>query len=166
MDLLAIGIVRAPHGVKGELRVQSYSGSVENWGGLREVCFRKGMASRTRRIVSLRPAAGGALLWVEGCDTREKAQALVGEELWAEREFACTLSAGEYYTADLCRCGVFWGDERIGDVRSVVDAGPHQLLEIAMADGRALLIPFIERFFGEVDVKAGRISLKEEDIIR
>jgi ribosomal 30S subunit maturation factor RimM len=58
MDLLAIGVVRSPHGVKGELRVQSYSGSVENWSGLREACFRKGKAGRIRVIVSLRPSSG------------------------------------------------------------------------------------------------------------
>jgi ribosomal 30S subunit maturation factor RimM len=95
-----------------------------------------------------------------------KAQALVGEELWAGREFACPLSSGEYYTADLCRCGVFFGNERIGDVRAIVEAGRSQLLEITAADGRVLLLPFTDRFFGEVDVKAGRISLKEDDIVR
>jgi ribosomal 30S subunit maturation factor RimM len=61
---------------------------------------------------------------------------------------------------------VFLKGERIGAVRSVMDAGPNQLLEILTADGKALLIPFAERFFGEVDIGAGRIELKEDDIVR
>jgi 16S rRNA processing protein RimM len=166
MDLLAIGIVKAPHGVRGELTVRSFSGSTENWKKLREASFRKGEASRIRKIESMRPVLGGALMRVEGCDTREKAQELVGSELWAERVFACPLSSGEYYTADLCKCDVFFGDERIGAVRSIMEAGPNQLLEIRSADGRTLMVPFIDRFIGEVDITACRISLKEDYIVR
>jgi 16S rRNA processing protein RimM len=166
MDLLAIGIVKAPHGVKGEVMVHSFSGSVEKWDRLREASFRKANIRRVLRIVSLRPVPGGALMKVEGFDTPEEAREIAGSELWVDREYASPLEAGEFHTADLCRCSVFFGEERIGAVRSICDAGSSQLLEIRAADGRIFLVPFIDHFIGEVDVEAGRISLREDYIIR
>jgi 16S rRNA processing protein RimM len=165
MDLLAVGVVTSPHGVRGEVRVKSFSGSIENWKKLRDATLGKGGERRAVHISSLRSVSGGALVRIEGCDSPEAARKLVGWELWVEREYACSLSAGEYYTADLCRCSVFHRGKRIGGVLSIIDAGSRQLLEISVENGRTVLVPFIERFFGTVDIDAGRIELTEEDIL-
>jgi 16S rRNA processing protein RimM len=166
MDLLSVGIVKAPHGVRGEIMVRSFSGSTENWKRLREAQFGNRTVRRCLKIATQRPVHGGALMKLDGCDSREQAQAMVGSEVWVKREYACNLSAGEYYTADLCGCRVFFEDEPIGAVRSVMEAGPSQLLEIVTDDGRVHLIPFTDHFIGEVDPADGRISLREDCIVR
>jgi 16S rRNA processing protein RimM len=165
-DLLAVGVVRAAHGVKGELAVKCFSGDVERFDGLRDAVLRKGDAERIVKIESTRSVSAGILILVEGIDTREKALRLVGFELWVGRGYAVPLSEGEYYEADLCRCSVHRKGELIGRVKSVRDAGPNQLLEVAGVEGATFLVPFIDRFIGDVDVRSGRIELREEYIIR
>jgi 16S rRNA processing protein RimM len=99
-------------------------------------------------------------------DTPEKARALVGSELWVPRAKAARLLPGEFYMADLCRCRLWLGGEEVGPVRSVWDGGPAALLEVEGKGGRVFLVPFTEHFVGEVDPAAGRIELKDAEIVR
>jgi 16S rRNA processing protein RimM len=166
MDLLAVGVIRAAHGVRGELRVRSFSGDNEGLLKLRRVVARKRGVEKPLDIAGSRNRPPDVLLRVAGVETREEAQRLVGFELWAERASAAPLAAGEYYEADLCRCRLFFADELIGSVRSVVDTGAAPLLEISRPDGASVLVPFVEHFIGEVDVAGGRIALKEDYVVR
>jgi 16S rRNA processing protein RimM len=165
-ESLAVGIVRAVHGVRGEISVRSFSGNVSHLAGLREAMARKGTEEKRLSIERARPSSGSVLMKIQGIDSPEKARELIGYELWVSRRHAAPLDEGEYYEADLCRCRVFFGNEMIGAVRSIMDAGSSQLLEVTGADGKDRLIPFIDHFVGEVDVKNGRISLREDYIIR
>ena len=90
----------------------------------------------------------------------------MGSEIWVPRAAASPLSNGEYYAADLCRCRLWFGEEEVGAVRSVWDGGPSQLLEVVGKEGRTFLVPFSEHFVGDVDLEAGTIRLKDDEIIR
>jgi 16S rRNA processing protein RimM len=164
-DLLAVGIVSATHGITGELKVRSLSGSPENLLLLTEALFRRAGTEKTLRLVSVRAQPPDVIVRVEGLDTPEKARVLIGSELWIPRTAAVPLLAGEFYTADLCRCRLWFGDEEIGPVRSVWDGGPSQLLEVQGKGGRVFLVPFTAHFVGDVDLEAGRIELKERGIV-
>ena len=166
MDLLAVGVITATHGVGGELKVKSFSGEPQHIVALKEAIFRKGAAERRLRIEGARPQPPGVILKLEGMSTPETARQLIGYELWVPRRQAAPLASGEYYAADLCRCTVWFGDERIGEVRSVWDGGPSQLLEVTGTDGKMRLVPFLEHFIREVDLAAGRITLREDEIVR
>ena len=54
----------------------------------------------------------------------------------------------------------------MGAIRSVWEGGPAQLLEVVGKEGKTWLVPFSEHFIGDVDLEAGKISLKEDEIIR
>jgi 16S rRNA processing protein RimM len=165
-DLLAVGVVTSTYGVGGELKVKSFSGETGHLVALREVVFRKRGVGRLLRIESVRPRPLGAIVKIAGIDAPETARALVGWEMWVPRSKAAKLSDGEYYMADLCRCAVWFGEERIGNVRAVLDAGASQMLEIENGGGRVFLVPFTDHFIGEVNPEQGRIFLKEDEIAR
>jgi 16S rRNA processing protein RimM len=166
MDLLAVAAVRAAHGVAGELRVRSLSGETAHLLRLRAVFLRRGNEERVAEVVAARPAASAEVLMrLAGVGTREQAQALAGWEIWAERDQAAPLGAGEYYAADVCRCGVFLDGRRRGAVRGVCDLGGRQYLDVLTEEGRRVLVPFADRFVGEVDVAAGRIELRGEEVL-
>ncbi len=165
-ETLAVGFVRSVHGIRGDLTVRCFSSDAGHLRGLREAVFRKAGREKSLRIGWVRGSPPDLLVKVEGIDTREAAKALVGSEVRAAREFAAPLARDEYYQADLCRCALYYGDELIGAVRSVWDTGAGQLLEVISAGGRQFLVPFVDHFIGEVDVERGRISLKEDYIVR
>jgi 16S rRNA processing protein RimM len=166
MEMLAAGVITATHGLKGELTIRSFSGRADHIAGLREVLLRRAGEERRVPLRSVRPKPPNAVMKIDGVDTLEQARRYVGFEIWVPREAAAPLAEGEYYMADLCRCGLFFGDERIGDVRSVMETGALPLLEVRDLRGKTLLVPFGERFIGEVDVREGKIQLRDDEIVR
>jgi 16S rRNA processing protein RimM len=164
--LLAVGIISSTHGITGELKVKSFSGEHAHLLALREAILRKGTAERKVTFEWVRRQDPGVIVKVEGLETPEKARALVGWEIWVARSSAAPLGDGEYYAADLCRCRVWFGEEEVGAVRSVWEGGPAQLLEVVGKEGTTFLVPFSEHFIGDVDLANGKISLKEDGIIR
>ncbi len=165
-DLLAVGIITAPYGLRGEVKGRSFSGEPGHFTAITEAIFRKGDREKRLRIERARPHLQGVVLKIAGVDTPEAARGLVGFEIWVPRGQAARLHDGEFYTADLCRCSIWFGDELIGTVRSVWEGGPSQLLEVRNASGKTFLVPFTDHFVGEVDVAGGRICLREDEIIR
>lgn len=166
MEMLAAGAVMAPHGLKGELTIRSFSGRIDHIAALAEVLLRRSGEERRVRLLSVRPKPPNAVMKLDGVDSPEQAKRYVGFEIWVPRQAEVPLATGEYYMADLCRCGLFFGDERIGDVRSVMEAGASPLLEVRDLRGKTLLVPFVERFIGEVDVREGKIQLLDDEIVR
>jgi len=164
MDLLAVGIITGTHGVHGELKGKSFSG--EPLDGVGEALFRKGDKEESLRIEAAHANPYGMVLKIVGIDNPEQARRLVGCEIWVPREHASRLRDGEYYTADLCKCTVWFADRLIGAVRSVTEGGAAQLLEVEREDGKVFLVPFTDHFVGEVDVADGKIFLREDEVVR
>ncbi len=164
--MLAVGLIASTHGIGGELRVRSLSGQIGHLLCLRSVLLRKGDVEKPVDFEWVRRQDPGVIVKVEGLDTPEKARSLVGSEIWVPRAAAAPLGADEYYAADLCRCRLWFGDQEVGVVRSVWEGGPSQLLEVVGAKGRTFLVPFSEHFIGDVDIGAGMIRLKEDEILR
>jgi 16S rRNA processing protein RimM len=165
-DLLAVGVVASTHGVSGDVKVKTFSGTAENLLALDRALFRKGGVDRELRIRSVRTQGPGAIIGVVGIESPEQARPLIGSEILVAREKAAPLEAGEYYEADLCGCSLWFGDEEIGTVRSVWEGGPVQLLEVTGKDGKGHLVPFTDHFVGAVDLATRRIELREDEIVR
>jgi 16S rRNA processing protein RimM len=166
MELLAVGVVRAAHGTRGEVRVRSFSGETGHLLRLDEVRLRRGGVERTAAVEAARPGSPDVLVKFAGVDDRDAAQALAGWELWVDRSRAAPLAEGEYYAVDLCRCGVYVDGQRMGEVTGVCETGHAPLLEVRRSDGRTVMVPFTDHFVGEVDVAAGRVALRDAEVIR
>ena len=166
IDRLAVGVVTATHGLNGELRVRSFSGSLAHLAVLTEATLRKGGVERVLQVESSRPAHPDVFMKISGIDTPEEARRFIGEEIWLPRSQAAPLGESEFYMADLCRCSLFWGEELIGEVRTVIEAGGIPLLEIMSCAGKTRLVPFTDHFIADVEVEKGRIFLREDEIVR
>ncbi len=164
MDTLAVGIVRSSHGVKGFVKVLSFSGETAHLLRLRRVELNINGERSTRVIEDARPFKNGVLLKFEGIDSPEAAKALSGAELWVLREEAAPLAEDEYYLADLCNCELFCGEERRGRIVSVAAGSSGDLLEVETKDGLKI-VPFTRRFIGEVDIAAARVELLMPEIL-
>ena len=160
MDMLAVGVVRRPHGVRGFLRVHSFSGEVEHLLRLREIRLRRDGKELSFAVEASRAADGGVLVKLRGLNSPEDARKLSGWEIWVPRDQAAPLREGEHYVADLCRCALVFQGSRVGEIRSVVEAGSGSLLEAVDPGGRTFLIPFVAEHVGEVNLAEGTVELK------
>ena len=163
-ELLAVGRCRAPHGLKGFIKVLSFSGEFQHFLEFESVTIKKPgeLRGSQYRVEEVRPTASNLLVKLSGISSPEAAAELIGAEIWVDRSRASRLNVGEFYAADLCRCIVFHHGIQIGRVRSILEGSAADFLEVQGPNGTACIVPFIHQFVGDVDISSYRIELKED----
>lgn len=156
--LLAIGRIRGTHGLRGDLKVESYSGEYDHFDRLERVYLRKGDREREALLESWKMSGGKAVVSFSGIDSPEAAAGYRDWEVWAPREQAAPLGEEEYYVADLVGIEIFHEGELLGSITAVYEGGQGSLLEIDLGDRKAL-VPFLAVYVGSVDLEQGRMEL-------
>jgi 16S rRNA processing protein RimM len=169
-NLVLLGVFGAAHGLKGEVRLKSYTEeplAIANYGPL---------ATKTGRVVKifgLRLLKDDMLIArVEGVNDRTGAEGLVNLQLFAEREaLGAPEDEDEFFHADLIGLVVRTEDgTAIGTVTGMFDFGAGDIVEVtpegAGADGaKPWLLPFTRQVVTQVDIKAGHIVVVLPDEI-
>jgi 16S rRNA processing protein RimM len=168
--VLAIGRLGAPKGLRGDLKVHSYSGEFDHFLDLKSVQLRgQDPATGAPRTLQLRVSrversGGGLSMAFAGYDSPEAARALTGMDILAERADCAPLAENEWYVADLVGLSLVLEGKAVAKVRSVLEGGSDPWLEAVIpgaagGPGRTALVPFRKEFVGEVDLGAGTIEL-------
>ncbi|MBQ1299263.1 MAG: 16S rRNA processing protein RimM [Aeriscardovia sp.] len=153
MDLVRVGKITRPHGIRGEVVFLLTTDEPEKRLKKGEVLFDKDGAEYT--VKGKRNFQSQTLLSLSQIDSREKAEAMRGEELFAR---AGASSEEEIYFKDLVGLLVESEDgEKIGTVADVID-NPQILLEIKREEDRCL-VPWVKEFIKQVDFKSGKITM-------
>ncbi len=164
-ERLVIGRIRTAFGRAGECAVESLSGESEHFVRLTSVAVRRGNVERVYAVESVRLTHKGVVMKLAGVDSPEAAAALRGSEVVVDRAAAAPLREGEYYYADLEGLAVLHDGDRVGAITAIWEAGPYPLLEIQTVGGRGSLVPFVEGFFGEVDLVRQTIDLLDLEVL-
>lgn len=156
---IAVGRIVAPHGIRGEVRVQPWTDYPERFQPGMRVFVERGPGWTT--VQSVRSFRGGLLLLrLEGIGDRNAAERLRGARLLIPRSERVPLPPGAYYTLDLLGWPVVRPDGvPVGRLRDVLRAPAHDLLEVELADGRRALVPAV-RALVEIDEQARRIVVQ------
>jgi len=152
-----MGRLLAPFGVKGWVKVMTYSESPEILAG--RPGWWIGKDGDWRQAVVAQTELHGARLVArfEGCDSPEAALAYRGLEVAVLRDSLPPPSKNEFYQADLIGLEVRnMDDERLGSVAELFSNGAHDVMRVAEGEVERLL-PFIDQVVREVDMGAGRI---------
>ena len=168
--IVVMGEVAGTYGVRGWLKVKSFSESPETLLDFAEWWVRpKGSDWKRFARVDGRMHSGSLIVALAGVESRESALAMKGFEVGVPRK-ALPAVHGEIYWEDLKglavvnRAGV-----PLGEVRGVVAHGAHPLLRVgapgdAAADSRKdeRLIPYVPAIVDRVDIEARRIDVDWE----
>jgi 16S rRNA processing protein RimM len=151
-DPVVIGVVLAPHGLRGTLRVRATGSG----GHLREG-VEPFVAGRRRRISHARRTPKGFLIDLEGVEDRAGASALKGEELVLDRSELDAPGEGVFYVADLVGLrAVNEAGEAVGIVEETFETPAHEVLVVRKEEGApALYVPFTLEHVREVDLEGG-----------
>ena len=157
--LVCIGKVVDAHGLHGELKVKPFTDSPSYYESRAAVLLDAGQGLRSLAVRRIRAAGALWVVALEGVADRPAALALIGAELLLDQSELRPLQEGEYFLADLIGCTV--EDEHgapLGRVRGVIETGANDVLEVATADGEAL-VPMTEEVLRVVDPAARRIRI-------
>ncbi|MEA2757474.1 MAG: rRNA processing protein RimM [Methylobacteriaceae bacterium] len=158
---ILVGVFGAPHGIRGEVRLKSYTGDPAAIGGYGPLYDESG--ARRFSIDALRPIGKDLFVArVAGVGDRSAAEALNGTELFVPRDALSALEEEEFYYADLIGLRVENEDGEIfGTVVAVHNFGAGDVLEIAppadAANKTTAMLPFSRALVPVVDVSAARI---------
>ena len=99
------------------------------------------------------------ILRIEGCESREQAEALRRSELRIPETDAPPLAEGEFWARDLAGCRVTDGDREVGVVERMIALPSCEALEVALDDGDELLVPMVRDAIRAIDIVARRIDV-------
>ena len=160
-DRVCLGILVGAHGVRGLVKVKSFTENPADVAAYGPVSDDSGR--RSWRLEVTGPAPGKSsdvlLVRIEGVKDRDAAQALHGTRLYVGRDALPALAEAEtFYHADLIGLRVEDSEGRaLGRVAAVENHGAGDLLEVEGPRGESLLLPFTRAVVPLVDLAGGRL---------
>jgi 16S rRNA processing protein RimM len=147
------GRVGRPHGLDGSFYV------VEAKVELLALGASVTVGERTREIVRRAGTDRHPILRVEGCEDRNGAEALRGQQLQVEAPERPPLGPDEWWAEQLEGATVFDGEREVGVVRRMLALPSCECLQVERPDGGELLVPMVRDAIREVDPQRARIDV-------
>ncbi len=159
-DLVSVGAITGAHGIKGEVKLRSFTavpGAIAGYSPLQT------KTGGRIEIVKLRVQKDGFIAVLKGVTSRNAAEALKGTELFVPRVALPEPEDGEVYVHDLIGLPVLLKDgTRLGEVVGLENYGASDLLDVKI-DGRrdTLLIPMVDAFVVSADAEKVVVDLPD-----
>jgi 16S rRNA processing protein RimM len=139
-----LGVVAAPHGVRGLVRIRSFTEdpmAIASYGALSDETGQK-----QYRVEALSAVKGAVLARIEGVADRTAAEAARGLRLWYEADLIGLAAVG--------RDGRDWGK-----VLAFHDFGAGRAMEVSggSASRSSVMLPFTDAVVPEIDVEGGKV---------
>jgi 16S rRNA processing protein RimM len=152
-----MAVIGTAHGIKGELRVKTFTGDPMALADYGPLYAKDG---RAFEIEAIRPVGEMVVVRFKGLRDRTAAEGLTGTELFVDRSVLPAEEEDEFYHADLVDLAI--RDETGADAGKVVavqNYGGGDILEITFQGRKGLLIPFSQAAVPEVDIAGGFIRV-------
>ncbi len=154
---VVVGQVGGAHGVRGWVRLTSYTDPPGNLLQYRPWFLRCAGEWRGIEVLEARPRGEGFVAWFSGIQDRDAALALRGSEVGVPASSFPPADPGETYWRDLIGLRVVNRDgTALGIVERLIETGAHDVLVVK--GERERLIPFAREFVTEV--------LREQGLLR
>lgn len=174
-EIVIVGRIGAPHGIKGWVHVQSFTEPPENLLNYRHwyLKIRNQWLLETIEVLEIRPQGDHFAALLAGYSDRDQAALVTNAEVGIERISLPKLESGRYYWNDLIGMQVFTeSGEYLGIVSSLFETGSNDVLVVKrdferdsqkdsgkdsekISDTREHLIPFIlDEYIKDVDLKS------------
>ncbi len=164
-DLVHVGTLTAPHGIRGQLKLTSHTEQPEGIAAFSALYSRDGLKTYAIKLRGM--AKQQLLVEVVGCTSRNDAELLRNTELYAKRsEFPEVSDDDSFYITDLIGLEVRDTENNVvGRVKEVHDFGAGDILEIAPLQGASFMVMFTEATIPTIDIEAGYLLYCPPDII-
>ena len=146
-DALVIGRINGVYGIKGWVRIHSFTEPAENLFGYRNWKLRRRDGWEAISIDSGKRQGKGLIAHIEGVDDRTAAEALKGSDIAVPQAELPELEGEEYYWHQLQGLSVVGNGELLGQVDHLLETGANDVLVVLPCEGsrdeRQRLIPWL-----------------------
>lgn len=159
-DILQVGVIASPHGLKGEVRVFPTTDDVRRFKRLKDVLLEMGEKKITLEIEDVKFSGQFVLLKFKGLDSIGDVEKYRGKGLYVTRDKAVRLRRDEYFIADLIGLSVRTEDGgTLGTLTNVISTGANDVYAVKMEGDREVLIPAIKECILDVDIEGGLMTV-------
>jgi 16S rRNA processing protein RimM len=165
MGLISYGKITKAHGLSGGIRLIPFSRRFESLEGLDSIFIYTVRGKEPERFIvkEFSIDKGSALIRLGGVDTIDKAEELVGREVYIDKSGLPELEDDEFYWFDLIGLETYTDDGKyVGRVESLIDRA-HQSVLVVKNDGKEILIPLSEPIIKEIKQKESKIIISPID---
>ena len=160
-ERICVGAVTGARGLKGELRVRSFTADPDDLFAYGPLSDESGTRQFTGRVSG--HAKDQLLVFIEGIGDRTRADDMKGTRFYIDRDALPPPDDDEFYHADLIGLSAELVDGTdLGPVRGVLDAGGGCSIEVLTRDG-PLMVPFTKAAVPVVDLAGGKLVIDPPD---
>lgn len=162
--MVVMGRVRAPHGLKGWIKIQPFTQEIEGLLDYPEWWLGANGQWQQYRIAESAVHGSIVVARLEGFADRDAAAALRGSDVAVPRDVMPENREGEFYWNDLL--GMEVSDRKaakLGVVAKFLETGANPVI-VVMRDNKEFLVPFIEGVIVNVDLKARQLVVDWEPV--
>lgn len=129
---ILVGKIVAPQGIRGDVRVQTFSESPMDFQKFKVQSAK--FKETDFKFVRAVPNSSVIIAHIAGFDDRNAAETLRGTELYIDRNTLPEPNQGEYYQADLVGFSVLRDGKKIGTVAGFQNFGAGDIIELDNGD--------------------------------
>lgn len=159
MDFLEVGKIINTHGLRGEVKVITWTDSPEVFEEIKNVSAKTRTGEVNLSVKGVKYQKNNIIVKFAEINSIEEAEKLKNAILSASRDALGELPEGVYYIADLVGCEVFDESGKIGVLSDVFTAGARDVYDIKREGKGNLLVPLIDGVLQNVDIAAKRIDI-------
>lgn len=164
-DLVDIGRIIAPHGVKGEFRISPLTDFPDRFLAMKTLRLYDDGSFRMELPVSsvrIRPDKGDILVRSDKVCNRDLAESLKGLLVKVRSDERVPLSEDEYWIDDLIGMKVLdrGSGDLLGEIRDVMVTGGADVYLIGRPDGRTFMVPAVADYVFSVDVESSVVVVQ------
>ena len=155
-NYLECGKIINTHGVRGNLKIESWCDSIDVFCSLKCIYIQKKTGLVKYDIVSATEHKKCALVKLEGVDDLDSAMLLKNKIVYADRDMI-PVEEGSVFIADMIGLDVYrsTNGEKLGVLVDIFESVASDIYVIKTDDGREVLVPGVDEFIDEIDIQKG-----------
>ncbi len=159
-NFLEIGKIVAPHGLRGEVRVEPWCDDGDFLCGFKELYFDEN-GKKKAEILSAKVHKNVVRMRIAGVESVEQAELLRGKVLFMSRDDV-DLPEGRFFIQDVLGLGVCDADTNAcyGKVTDVLKTGANDVYQITDSRGKDYLVPAIEDVICSIDIENKTMKIR------
>jgi len=163
-ELIPIGKIIGAHGIKGQMKLHSYSGNAETLSKTRSVTVKSpDGVLRDFVITSFKANSGKFIIGLQGFDNINLIEPFFGNEVCLKRGQLPKLKEDEYYWSDLIGLQVVTDDgTQLGIIADIFETGSSDIYVVRGGE-REYLIPAIAEVIRTIDPAGGKVIITPLD---
>jgi len=163
-ELITVGKIIGTHGIKGQMKLKSYSGNADSLSAVRSITLKSPAGTLQEfSINSFKANSGKFIIGLQDFDDINQVQSFLGSEVCLKRDQLPGLEEDEYYWSDLIGLQVFTDDGTLlGTIADIFETGSSDIY-VVRGEAREYLIPAIADVIKMVDPAGGKIVITPLD---